>query len=160
MMGTRCGTVDPGILLHVQREHGLSVEELDDVLHNKSGLLGLSGISSDFRRVEAAAADGDRRARLALDVYAYRVRTTIGALAAAIGGVDAVVFTGGIGENSARLRSEACGGLEFLGIRLDEARNTACRPDADVSAADGPVRVLVIHTREDLMIAREARRLV
>ncbi|NQU23773.1 MAG: acetate kinase [Candidatus Nealsonbacteria bacterium] len=160
MMGTRCGTVDPGILLHVQREHGLSVEQLDDVLHHKSGLLGLSGISSDFRRVEAAAADGHRRARLALDVYAYRVRTTIGALAAAIGGVDAVVFTGGIGENSAWLRSEACRGLEFLGLRLDDSRNADCRPDADISAADAPVRVLVIHTREDLMIAREARRLV
>ena len=159
MMGTRSGTVDPGILLHVQREHGLSVDQLDEILHHKSGLLGVSGVSSDFRRVEAAAAEGHRRAQLALDVYAYRVETMIGALAVTLGGFDALVFTGGIGENSTWLRSEVCRGLRFLGVHLDEDRNTACRPDADLSTADSPARVLVIHTREDLMIARESRRL-
>jgi len=159
VMGTRCGTVDPGILLYVLREKGLSVEELDHALHHESGLLGLSGVSSDFRQVEAAADDGNPRARLALGVYAYRVKTTIGALTAALDGFDAVVFTGGIGENSARLRGEVCRGLGHLGVEVDEQLNTHCQPDADVATADSPVRVLVVHTREDLMIARESRRL-
>jgi len=160
MMGTRSGTVDPGLLIHVQREHGLSVEELDDVLHNKSGLLGISGVSSDFRQVEAAAAEGDRRAQLALDVYAYRVRALIGSLAVTVGGLDALVFTGGIGENSTWLRAEVCKGLDCLGVHLDAERNSQCRPDEDVAAADSPGRILVIHTREDLMIARQCRRMI
>jgi len=159
VMGTRCGTVDPGILLYVQREKGLSVEQLDHMLHHESGLLGLSGVSSDFRQIEVAANDGNPRARLALDVYTYRTKTTIGALATALDGFDALVFTGGIGENSARLRGEVCGGLGHLGVRIDEDRNARCQPDADVAAADCSARVLVIHTREDLMIARESRRL-
>jgi len=160
MMGSRSGTVDPGILIYVQREHGLSAEQLDEILHKKSGLLGVSGVSSDFREVEAAARGGHRRAALALDVYAYRVRAMIGALAVTLGGIDALIFTGGIGENSAWLRSEVCKGLEVLGVHLDGERNAACRPDADVATSRSPARVLVIHTREDLMIAREARRLV
>ncbi len=160
VMGTRCGTVDPGILLYVQREKGLSAERLDEVLHNQSGLLGLSGVSSDFRRVQDAAAEGHRRAQLALDVYADRIKTTIGALAVTLGGFDALVFTGGIGENSSWLRAEVCGDLHFLGVQLDASRNTACDGDADVATADSPARVLVVHTREDLLIARESRRLV
>ena len=159
MMGTRSGTVDPGILIHVMREKGLSVEELDHVLHHKSGLLGISGVSSDFRQVEAAATAGNRRAQLALDVYAYRVRAMVGALAVTLGGIDALVFTGGIGENSPWLRGEVCRGLECLGARLSTARNAACRPDADIAEDNSPARLLVIHTREDFMIAREARRL-
>ena len=159
MMGTRSGTLDPGILLYVLREKGLSVEDLDDVLHHKSGLLGVSGISSDFRQVETAAADGHSRSRLALDVYAYRARAMVGALAVALGGLDALVFTGGIGENSVWLRGEVCRGLQCLGVHLNEGRNTQCRPDTDVATTDSPCRVLVIHTREDLMIARQSRRL-
>jgi acetate kinase len=158
-MGTRSGTVDPGILLYVQREHGLSADELDEILHKQSGLLGLSGVSSDFRAVEAAAGDGNHRARLALDVYAYRVRALIGSLAVTLGGVDALVFTGGIGENSVGLRAEVSKGLECLGIQLDESRNAEGRPDCDVATDDSPARVLLIHTREELMIAREAKRL-
>ena len=160
MMGTRSGTVDPGVLIYVQREHGLSVAELDEVLHKKSGLLGLSGFSSDFRQVEAAAREGNRRAQTALDVYAYRARATIGALTVSLGGIDALVFTGGIGENSIWLRSEVSKGLEVLGVHLDRQRNAECRPDSDVATSDSPARILLIHTREDLMIAREARRLV
>lgn len=159
MMGTRSGTVDPGILLYVQREKGLTVEQLDEILHQKSGLLGVSGLSSDFRRVEAAAADGHPRAKLALDVYAYRVKTMVGALAVTLGGFDAMVFTGGIGENSPWLRAEVCNDMEFLGVRLDEKRNADCRPDADLATADSPARVMLIHTREDLVIARESRRM-
>lgn len=159
MMGTRSGTVDPGILLYVQREKGLTVEQLDEVLHHKSGLLGVSGVSSDFRQVETAAMEGHPRAQLALDVYAYRVKTMIGALAVALGGFDALAFTGGIGENSTWLRAEVCRGLECLGVHLDEKHNVNCRPDADVATADSPARILIIHTREDLVIARESRRL-
>ncbi len=159
MMGTRSGTVDPGILIYAQREKGLSVEELDEVLHHKSGLLGISGLSSDFRRVELAAKEGHARARLALDVYAYRVRTMVGALVVTLGGLDGLVFTGGIGENSSWLRAEVCRGLECLGVRLDQDKNTSEKPDTDVATADSPARVLLIHTREDLMIAREARRM-
>lgn len=159
MMGTRSGTLDPGVLIHVLRDHGLTVDELDDALNRKSGLLGLSGVSSDFRKVEAAAADGHERARLALDVYAYRVRAMIGSLAVTLGGVDALVFTGGIGENSKWLRSEVCDGLECLGVELDRARNDACQPDTDIARDESPARVLVIHTREDYMIARAAKEL-
>ena len=159
-MGTRSGTVDPGMLIYVQREHGLSVDQLDQILHKQSGLLGLSGVSSDFRQVEAAAAAGHRRAKLALDVYAYRVRAMVGALAVTIGGLDGLVFTGGIGENSSWLRAEVCKGLECVGVHLDGHQNAGCTPDCDVATPDSPARVLVIHTREDLMIAREAQRLV
>jgi len=160
MMGSRSGTVDPGILLYVMREKGLSVDELDYVLHHKAGLLGVSGVSSDFRQVEAAAAEGHERARLALDVYAYRVKTMVGALAVTLDGFDALVFTGGIGENSVFLRREVCRGLGCLGVNLDEDRNQHQHPDADLSAPDSRARVLTIHTREDYMIARESRRLV
>ena len=159
MMGTRSGTVDPGILIYVQREKGLSVGQLDEILHNQSGLLGISGISSDFRQVEAAARAGHARAQLALDIYAYRVRTMVGALVVTLNGLDALVFTGGIGENSSWLREEVCKGLECLGVHLDRRRNQTAEPDDDFATADSPVRVLVIHTREDLMIAREARRM-
>ena len=159
MMGTRSGTVDPGILIHVQREHGLSVNQLDEILHHKSGLLGISGLSSDFRQVEAAAAQGHQRAQMALDVYAYRVRAMLGALGVTLGRLDALVFTGGIGENSPRLRSEVCVGLECLGVHLDPQRNAQEKPDCDVATAASPARVLLIHTREDFMIAREARRM-
>lgn len=157
MMGTRSGTVDPGILLYVMREHGLSVEDLDYILHHRSGLLGVSGLSSDFRQVEASAAQGNDRARLALDVYAYRVRAMVGSLAVTLGRLDALVFTGGIGENSAWLRGEVCRGLECLGVHLDRERNAQCRADTDLAQADSPARVLLIHTREDYMIARQAR---
>jgi acetate kinase len=159
MMGTRSGTVDPGILIYVQREKGLSVDQLDEILHNKSGLLGISGLSSDFRQVQEAAQEGHPRAQLAMDIYAYRVRTMIGALVVTLGGLDVLVFTGGIGENSFWLREEVCKGLECVGVRLDRHRNKAVQPDGDVATVDSPVRVLVIHTREDLMIAREARRM-
>jgi len=159
MMGTRSGTVDPGILIYVQREKGLTVDQLDEILHHKSGLLGISGLSSDFRRVELAAEEGHQRARLAMDIYAYRVRTMIGALVVTLGGMDALVFTGGIGENSSRLRAEVCRGLECVGVHLDDRRNADQKPDADLATPDSPARVLLIHTREDLMIAREARRM-
>ena len=157
MMGSRSGSVDPGILLHALRR-GLDPELLDETLNRSSGLLGVSGVSSDYRKVEAAALTGNERARLALDLYAGRVREAIGALAATLGGLDAIVFTGGVGENSASLRASVCERLEFVGVRLDSNRNETSEPDSDVAIAASPVRVLIIHTREDRMIAREARK--
>ncbi len=156
MMGTRAGSVDPGILFYAMERMGLSPRELEQTLLRGSGLLGVSGISSDFRTVREAAREGNMRARLALAIYAESVRTAVGGLAAALGGVDALVFTAGVGENAAELREEACRGLECLGLRLDPGRNRALRPDADLSG-DGPGgRILALRTREDLHIAREA----
>ena len=157
MMGTRSGSIDPGILVHVQGRHGLSAQEVDEALNRKSGLLGVSGVSSDFRQVDTAAEEGNPRAQLALEMYADRIRATIGALATTIGGVDALVFTAGVGENNARLRAVVCVGLEHLGLVLDTAKNLACQPDCDVASDDFRGRILVIHTREALMIARLVR---
>ena len=158
MMGTRSGSVDPGILLHLQREHGLTVEELDHALNYSSGLLGISGMSSDLAQIETAAAQGNERARLAFDMFADQVRSAIGALAAKIGGVDALTFTDRIGEHSAALRAAACEGLEFMGLCLDPERNADSKPDTDVATPDSLARILVIHTQEELVVAREARR--
>jgi acetate kinase len=160
MMGTRCGWLDPGILLHLQRRHNLSVDQLDHALNHESGLLGISGVSSDYRHVKAAADQGNDRARLALAIFADRIRATIGAYAVLLGGVDAIVFTAGIGEHAADLRAAVCEGLQILGLHLDADRNAACTPDADIASADSPGRILVIRTQEELMIAREARRIL
>jgi acetate kinase len=158
VMGSRAGSVDPGILLYAMERMGLSAGELGEILQRRSGLLGVSGVSSDFRAVQEAAKEGNGRARLALAIYANSVRAAIGALAVALGGVDALVFTAGVGENAADLREEACRGLACLGLRLDPGRNRALRPDADLSAPDASGRILVLRTREDLHIAREALR--
>jgi acetate kinase len=160
MMGTRCGSIDPGIILHAQRECGLTAEQIDHALNHRSGLLGISGVSPDLARIEEAAAAGNERARLAFEMFADRVRGAIGALAAGLGGVDALVFTDRIGENSPALRAAACQGLEFMGLRLDAERNRAALPDTDVAAPDSPARIVVVHTREEWMVAREARRVV
>jgi acetate kinase len=160
MMATRPGSVDPGILIHLQRDHGLSLDQIDDALNRSSGLLGISGVSSDLAQIEAAAAQGNPRARLAFDMFADRVRSAIGALAATLGGVDALIFTDRVGERSAALRAAACEGLEFMGLRLDLERNANCGADADLARGDSPARIFAIHTREELMIAREARRVL
>jgi acetate kinase len=160
MMGTRPGSVDPGALLYVQSRRGVSTDELDRRLNHGSGLLGVSGVSSDFRQVESAAQQGNERARLALEIYADRVRAAVGALAVTLGGIDALVFTAGVGENSARLRATVCDGLACLGLQLDPSRNAACRPDSDVAARESPARILVIHTREELLIARETVKVI
>lgn len=160
MMGTRCGSVDPGILLHVQREFGVSPADLDHALNHSSGLLGVSGLSPDLAVIEAAAAQGDARARVAFDLFANRVRGAVGSLATTLGGLDALVFTDRIGENSPALRAAVCEGMDFMGLRLDPAANLAARADADIASADSTARILVLHTREELMIAREARRVL
>jgi acetate kinase len=158
MMGSRAGSVDPGILLYSMERMGLSAGELGEILLRRSGLLGVSGVSSDFRAVQEAARKGNERARLALAIYANAVQAAIGALSVALGGVDALVFTAGVGENAASLREEVCRGLECLGLRLDPGRNRTLRPDADLAADGSPGRILILHTREDLLIAREALR--
>jgi acetate kinase len=160
MMGTRSGSVDPGILVYVQRRHGMDVETLDRVLNFESGLLGVSGVSGDVREVEAAAAAGDARARLALEMYAERARQMVGALAVSMGGVDALVFTAGVGEHAASVRELICQGLECLGLRIDAGRNANAEPDVEVGAAEDPGRILVIKAREALMIARATHRVV
>lgn len=159
VMGSRAGSVDPGILLYAIEQMGLSAGRLGEILQRESGLLGVSGISSDFRTVQEAAESGNERARLALAIYAVSVRSGIGALAVSLGGVDALVFTAGVGENSAPLREEACRGLECLGLRLDPVANRTVRPDADVSAPGRTGRILILHTREDLYILRETLRI-
>ncbi len=158
VMGTRAGSIDPGILLHALERMGLAPEALGDILNRRSGLLGVSGVSSDFRTVQEAARQGHGRAQLALAIYANSVRAAIGSLAVALGGVDALVFTAGVGENAADLREDVCRGLECLGLSLDPERNGALRPDADIAAAGSAGRILVLRTREELHIAREALR--
>lgn len=150
LMGTRSGDVDPGVVLHLLRG-GATVDEVDALLNRGSGLKGMSGVSNDLRDVRAAATTGSPSAAAALEVFAYRVRKTVGAYAAAMGGLDAVVFTGGIGENSAWARGACLAGLEFLGITVDEDRNE--RGETVVSAAGGRVAVLTIKTDEETMIA-------
>jgi acetate kinase len=155
MMGTRCGSIDPSIVLHVQQRHGLTAGQVEAALNRESGLLGVSGLSADMRQILAAARSGHPQAKLALDVYTYRVRQAVGALAVTLGGVDALVFTAGVGEHAAEVRQSACAGLECLGLDLDPAANAAARPDADVARPGSPGRILVIATREDVTMLRE-----
>jgi acetate kinase len=160
VMGTRSGSVDPGLLAHVLRHKRLSADDLDRILNRESGLLGISGTSGDMRQIQAVADAGNGRARLALDVYLHRLLQTMGAMTASLGGLDALVFTAGVGEHSALVRAAACRGMQFLGIDLDDQANTQCVPDADVAAPSSRVRVLVIATREDLTIVRETVRVL
>jgi acetate kinase len=163
VMGTRSGDVDPGLLLHLMGQ-GFGTEELDRMLNKESGLLGLSGLSSDMRELEAAAEEGDAGAILAIQVYCYRIRKYIGAYTAAMGGVDAVVVTGGIGENGVGVRSRVCQGLACLGIELDERKNRQEMPPgdraSDISTASSRARVLVVRTDEESMIATETTRAI
>ena len=137
------------------RDQKLSGEQLDDLLNKKSGLLGISGISSDMREIVAAIKQGNRRAKLAFDIFVHRLRIGIGAMAASMGGLDALVFTAGIGENSAEVRAAACAGLEFLGVQLDPAKNLTSRGDEEISVSASRVRVVVLKAQEDWAIAKE-----
>ena len=159
MMGTRSGSVDPGLLIYLLRERGFDAERLDRALNHESGLLGVSGVSSDMRQVLEAMPHHED-ARLAIDVYVHRLRQTIGAMAATLNGIDALVFTAGVGENAPEIRRRACANLGFLGIALDEQANAQCKCDADIASTGSPARVLVIATREDLTIVRETRRVL
>jgi acetate kinase len=155
MMATRSGSIDPSIVFHVQRHHGLTAEEVERALNRQSGLLGVSGVSADMRQVLAAAKNGHAQSQLALAIYTRRVRSAIGALAVSMGGLDALVFTAGVGERSAEIREQICAGLECLGLELDAAANAKCQPDADIASASSRGRILIIATREDVTMLRE-----
>lgn len=162
MMGTRCGDIDAGLLLYLLREKGMSPAALEDLLEHRSGLYGVSGGRSDLRDLEQASAAGDAKAALALDLFAYRVRKYLGAYAAAMGGLDAMAFTGGIGEHSAEMRSRICQGLAFLGVELNTENNRAARGDtaAIIGTEASRVSTWVIPTDEEQQIARETFQLL
>jgi len=160
-MGTRCGSIDPAIVLFLMEKEKMTPDELDDYLNKKSGVLGISGISSDFRDIQAAADTGNKRAKLAIDVFCYRVSKYIGGYAAALGGVDAVIFTAGIGENNDMVRKKSLVGLEWFGICIDEEKNKNARgKEVDISTNDARVKTLVIPTNEELEIAKQTLKLI
>ena len=160
VMGTRSGSIDPAIVLYLINELKYSTEDVNTLLNKKSGVLGISGVSSDFRDIEDAAANGDERAILALDIYHYRIRTQIGAYAAAMGGVDAIVFTAGVGENGPETREACLEGLEFLGVKVDKEKNNVRGKVREISTEDSTVKAFVIPTNEELVIARDTKNLV
>jgi len=159
MMGSRSGSLDPGIIIYLLRHRGYAADQLDRILNQESGLKGVSGIGGDMRDILAAMAAGNERARLAFDVYAHRLCREAGGMLAALGGADALVFTGGVGENCAPVRERLCRQLDFLGLALDAEKNARPQPDQDIAAAHSAVRVLVIHAEEEWEIACECYRL-
>ncbi|WP_366921614.1 acetate kinase [Metallumcola ferriviriculae] len=158
-MGTRCGDLDPAIVPFLMEKEGLDTTGISTLLNKKSGVLGLSGVSSDFRDIEQAASRGNERAQLAIDVFVHDVKKYIGAYAAILNGIDALVFTAGLGENSPEVRDAVCIDMDYLGIGLDKEKNGIRGKEMEVSAADSTVRVFVIPTNEELMIARDTKRL-
>ncbi len=159
-MGTRSGSVDPAAVLYLMKKEGLSVDEMDRILNKESGVLGISGVSSDFRDIEAAETEGNERAATALDTFSYRVAKTIGEYVAAMKGVDAIVFTAGLGENSATTRQVICDYLRYLGIHLDSYKNSLRGQAVEITTRQSRVPVFVIPTNEELMIARDTKEIV
>ncbi|MBR7049568.1 MAG: acetate kinase [Prevotella sp.] len=160
MMGSRSGDIDASAVTYIMDKLGKKPQEMADFLNKESGVLGISGISSDMRDVENAAAEGNKKAILALKMYNYRIKKYIGAYAAAMGGVDAIVFTAGVGENQISMRAESCAGLEFLGIKIDAAKNNVRGKEAEISTDDSRVKVWVVPTDEEIVIARDTMELV
>jgi acetate kinase len=161
VMGTRSGDLDPALVLHVMGKENLTVAEANAMLNKHSGLAGISGISSDMREIEKEAERGEKRAQLALDIFAYRIKKYIGAYAAALGGLDAITFTGGIGSNSPVVRARSLEGLDFMGVNIDTDRNTGCVGfDGEVSSEKSRVKVFAILTNEELVIALDTERIV
>ncbi|MEM9137123.1 MAG: acetate kinase [Cyanobacteria bacterium P01_F01_bin.42] len=154
MMGTRSGSVDPSILIHLMRQ-GYSADRLDHMLNQESGLMGVSGVSHDLREIEAAIADGNERAKLALEMYIHRLQSCLGEMLMSLGGLDGLIFTAGVGEHSAMIRARVCDSLAFLGVALDPSLNENVSADQDIATNDSTVRVLVIQTQEDLAIAQQ-----
>jgi acetate kinase len=160
-MGTRCGDIDPAIVTLLMEKMNLSTKEVNDLMNKKSGFLGLSGISSDCRDIQKAAAEGNERAKLTLDILVYQIKKFIGGYAAAMGGVDAIIFTGGIGENDATIRRQICEDMEYLGLKIDaDLNDKASRRDAKFSTDDSKVEAWVLPTNEELMIARDTKEIV
>ena len=161
LMGTRCGDVDPSVVTYMEQKLGIHGQEMADYLNKNSGLLGISGVSSDKRDVESAAQNGNKRAQLAEDMLNYQIKKYIGAYSAAMGGLDCIVFTGGIGENDCALREAVCDNMEYLGVALDPDKNKVRGLDInDISAKNSRVKILVVCTNEELMIARDTKELV
>ncbi len=160
LMGTRSGDLDPSIILHVVGREGLSLAEANTLLNKHSGLLGISGLTSDMREIVSEKKNGNKQAELAFQVFTYRIKKYIGSYAAAMGGLDAVIFTGGIGENSPDVRAESCRGLEFLGIEIDDERNNSADKERFISADSSRVKVLALPTNEELVIALDTMRIV
>ena len=160
MMGSRSGDIDASAVTYIMEKLGKKPQEMADYLNKESGVLGISGISSDMRDVENAANEGNERAKLALKMYFYRIKKYIGAYAAAMGGVDAIAFTAGVGENQIDMRKESCEGLEFLGIKIDDAKNNTRGKEAEISTDDSKVKVWVVPTDEEIVIARDTMNLV
>ncbi|HOP07228.1 MAG TPA: acetate kinase [candidate division Zixibacteria bacterium] len=160
LMGTRSGDLDPAIILHLMAREELTLHEANTLLNKHSGLAGISGVSSDMREIEQGAREKTGNAALALNVFCYRLKKYIAAYAAAMGGLDTVVFTAGVGENSPIVRAKTCEKLEFLGIHIDDEKNRTAKGDAIISTEDSPVKVLVIPTNEELVIARDTQRIV
>jgi len=160
VMGTRCGDIDPAIIPFVAGKENMSFADVDNMMNKKSGILGISGISSDMRDVETGMAEGNKRAKIAWDVFAHRVKHYIGAYLAELGGADAIVFTAGVGENSAAMRADICAGLEGLGIVLDKEANNVRGEEKVLSTKDSKIKVLLIPTNEELMIAKDTYEIV
>ena len=158
-MGTRAGDIDPAIITFLEQELDMSSKEVSDLVNKKSGVLGISGLSSDFRDLWDAA-ESNKRAQLALDVFHYKIKTFICSYAGALGGVDCIIFTAGIGENSSKAREACCEGLEFLGVKIDKVKNNVAGIAAEISTSDSTVKVFVIPTNEEVMIARDTKELV
>ncbi|MDF2928306.1 acetate kinase [Anaerospora sp.] len=157
VMGTRCGEIDPAIIPFLMKKEGMTPDQMDEYLNKKSGVLGISGVSSDFRDIEDAAGEGNERAQLALDVFSYKVRKYVGGYVASMGGVDAIVFTAGLGENSIEMRDKICNGLEYLGTRIDHAKNNVRGKAQEISVDGAKVKIFVIPTNEELVIARDTK---
>jgi acetate kinase len=160
MMGTRSGSVDPGILTHLMRSGNVKAEHLDETLNHNSGLLGISGVSSDMRDILEAIGSGNQRAKLAFDMFVHRLQAGIGAMTASLAGLDALVFTAGIGENSAEVRLATCEKLSFLGVQLDKEKNSNAKTDVCISHENSPVSTFVINAQEEWSIAQACARLV
>jgi acetate kinase len=159
MMGSRSGTIDPSILIYLQRKKGYTADQFDQLLNKQSGLQGISGVSSDMREVRKASEGGNERAKLALDIYIYRLRFFIGAMLATLGGLDVLSFTGGVGEHASEIRAGACEAFAFLGLKLDTEKNSSSPVDTVLSTPESAVRVLLVHTEEDWEIAKECWKL-
>ena len=159
-MGTRSGDIDPSIPGFIMKKENLSIEEMDTILNKKSGVLGISGVSSDFRDVEKAAAEGNKRAQLALESFAYSVAQNIAKYAVSMNGIDVIVFAGGIGENGPETRKKVCNYLEFLGVKLDDIKNDVKGEEREISTNDSKIKVFIVPTNEELMIARETKELI
>ena len=160
VMGTRSGSIDPAIIPFLAKNEGLTISEIDSILNKKSGVLGISGVSSDFRDLSAAADEGNERAALALDMFVHSVQGYIGRYASIMGGVDVITFAGGVGENDIATRAKILAGQEFMGVKIDEAKNNVRGVDAEISADDSKVRVFVVPTDEELTIARDTKRII